>query len=72
MTHAEIGKRIGKITQLAIDGGERIWVDCLVRDHKSAYGRDLWLVAPVRGSGSRWVSGSSLGLSVNDKSEQGA
>jgi hypothetical protein len=37
------------------DKMEKLTVDVIVKDYKSSYGRDRWLVSPKSGSGQIWA-----------------
>ncbi len=52
MNHAEIAEVIG--TQQNIEAAD-LHVLVKVLDHKFVYGRDRWLVTPVKGSKEKWV-----------------
>ena len=57
MTGREANDVVGKLARIHSEG---LYVDVKVDDWKQAYGRDLFLVIPLRGSGSRWVTFESL------------
>ena len=57
MTIPEAQQAIGKYFKLPI---EEIIVDVMVKDVKAAFGRVDVLVAPVSGSGQKWVNSARL------------
>jgi hypothetical protein len=68
MTLAELSARLGpaKWHLNERDPMDGLEIPVTVTDHKTAYGRDRWLVAPVGGKGQRWVETSSLSWMVTD------
>lgn len=54
MTTAELARDIGKQAEVTIPGGLTIIVT--IQDARQVWGRIDYLVAPVYGSGSTWVS----------------
>jgi hypothetical protein len=57
MTLAEASKRLGQTVSTSYKGASIHWT---VKDHKSAYGRDRWLLVPVSGEGEIWVDDGSI------------
>jgi hypothetical protein len=57
MTGREANDIVGRIFRIHMGG---LYIDVKVDDWKTAYGQDLFLVIPVKGSGSRWVVSDSL------------
>ena len=53
----EIEKFVGKTAEVTFG---KLTVKVLVKDIKSAYGRDLYLITPVEGSGEQWVEKVTL------------
>ena len=59
MTHTAVSMivAVGEVIQMR--AGE-VWVDVIVRDVKSAWGKHRLLVGPVAGDGQQWVEMSSV------------
>ena len=53
----ELIKAIGKAGHVSIGG---LYVAVKVVDIKQAYGRDMYLVTPVKGSGEVWITKVNL------------
>ena len=60
MTTLELMQNIGKIAEWS--DGSGLKYDVKITDSRLRWGSIDYLVAPVAGSGSRWVSGDSVGL----------
>lgn len=60
MTTLELIKNIGKIAEWGDGSGLKYEVK--ITDSRLRWGAVDYLIAPVAGSGTRWVSGSSVGL----------
>ena len=60
MTTLELIKNIGKIAEWKDGSGLKYEVK--ITDSRLRWGAVDYLVTPVAGSGSRWVSGESVGL----------
>lgn len=58
MTTATAATMIGRAAHLTMVRGLTIAVRC--EDHKTAWGKDRYLVSPVSGGGSIWVEESNL------------
>ena len=58
MTTLELIKNIGKIAEWGDGSGLRY--DVLITDSRLRWGSVDYLISPVSGSGSRWVSGESV------------
>jgi hypothetical protein len=60
MTTLELIKNIGKVAEW--EDGSGLKYEVTITDSRLRWGAVDYLVSPVAGSGSRWVSGSSVGL----------
>jgi hypothetical protein len=60
MTTLELMQNIGKIAEW--EDGSGLKYEVKITDSRLRWGAVDYLVAPVAGSGTRWVSGSSVGL----------
>lgn len=60
MTTLELIKNIGKIAEW--EDGSGLKYDVKITDSRLRWGAVDYLIVPVAGSGTRWVSGSSVGL----------
>lgn len=58
MTTLELIKNIGKVAKW--DDGQGLSYDVTITDSRLRWGSVDYLVAPVAGSGTRWVSGYSV------------
>jgi hypothetical protein len=58
MTTLELIKNIGKIAEWS--DGSGLQYDVLITDSRLRWGSVDYLISPVSGSGSRWVSGESV------------
>jgi hypothetical protein len=60
MTTLELMQNIGKIAEWG--DGSGLKYDVKITDSRLRWGAVDYLIVPVAGSGSRWVSGESVGL----------
>lgn len=60
MSTLELMKDIGKVALW--DDGQGLKYEVKITDSRLRWGSIDYLVAPVAGSGARWVSGESVGL----------
>ena len=60
MSTLELIKNIGKVAEW--EDGSGLKYEVTITDSRLRWGAVDYLVTPVAGSGTRWVSGSSVGL----------
>ena len=60
MTTLELIKNIGKVAEW--EDGSGLKYEVKITDSRLRWGAVDYLIVPVAGSGTRWVSGSSVGL----------
>lgn len=56
---------------VAWDTGEFVEVDCRVIDARVFYGRELLLIEPVTGTGSKWVRANKCRVKNANETDQG-
>lgn len=48
-------EKIQMIGKKAIIQDQYFQVECEIKDYKSSYGKDRWLVSPIAGKGEAWI-----------------